>query len=376
MRIRLFAFIFQLTFHFTFSQSKNSNITIHSRVDTSKKEINEIAALWANYLNSEPDSVYDNPYWNEAEKNRFKDFDLSRLFIYQFSSKQLLNYYKPTILSIEKEADNYAIRTLFAADGLEGIYKKSNPWCITKLYAVRENNKWKLKNALSVLTQEWKRKTVGKITFIYPPSHKFNDTLAKKANEFCIRIVKDFQFPEYKPFDFYITNSGDAMGQLFNFDFYFAGYTTGVGMNEIRMLFSGIGSEWYPHELVHMIVPDKKRHRMINEGFATWQAGAGDKKTFDELVKILAIELSKNNTIKFNDVLNLKWGWQCNAFYTTGALFCKLAIEKKGISGLKMLLEIPQDNDKLVDTICTLFGVSKADFDKFWRTETLRYLRN
>src|SRR4051812_21544720 len=99
MRIRLFAFIFPLTFHFTFSQSKNINITIHSRVDTSKKEINEIATLWANYLNSEPDSVYDNPYWNEAEKKRFNDFDLSRLFIYQFPSRQLLNYYKPTVLS-------------------------------------------------------------------------------------------------------------------------------------------------------------------------------------------------------------------------------------------------------------------------------------
>jgi hypothetical protein len=135
----------------TNSQTSKINIIIHSRVDTSKKEVREIVDLWTNYLNSQPDSIYDNPYWNEEEKKKYKNFDFSIKYMYQFPSQQLLNYFKPTILSIEKEGDNYNIRTLFEAEGLKGYYQKSNPWCITKLYAIKEKNQWKLKNALSIL---------------------------------------------------------------------------------------------------------------------------------------------------------------------------------------------------------------------------------
>ena len=375
MKLRLLTLLFTWSPGFTFGQHTNIEITIHSRVDTTKKEIKEIATLWSNYLASQPDSIYDNPYWNDKEKKIYNDFDLSRKFLYQFPSKQLLNYYKPTIISIEKEGDNYAIRTLFIAEELDGIYKKSNPWCITKLYAVKESNNWKLKNALPILTQNWNRITVGKITFIYPPQHSFNVTLAKKANEFCNKIAKDFEFPEWKPFDFYITKSGDELGQLINFEFFFAGYTTGMAMYDKRILFSGLGSEWYPHEFIHLIVPDKERHDMINEGFATWKGGAMGK-SFEERAKILATEIATNDTITFLDILNKKWGWQYAAYYTTGAIFCKLAYDKGGITAVKKLLEIPVENDNLINSLCILFDIKTNDLNKFWRTETLRYLEN
>jgi len=373
MKFRLLFLFFLLSYNLALGQQ--ATITIHARVDTTKKEISDIAALWTNYLNSQPDSIYDNPYWNDAEKKLYRDFDLSRIFIYQLPSKQLLNYYKPTILSIEKERDHYAIRTIFAAEGLEGNYRQSNPWCITKIYAIKENNQWKLKNALPIVTQHWKRKTVGKITFIYPPQHIFNDTLAKNATEFCNRVTKEFQFPEWKPFDFYIAENADELGQLLNFDFFFAGHTTGLGMNANRILLGGFGSEWYPHEFVHLLVPDKERHGLINEGFATWQGGAMEK-TFEESANILASQIAIHDTVTFRDILNKQWGWQYAAYYTTGAIFCKLAYDKGGITAVKKLLEIPPDNGKLIDSICTLFGIGQNDLDKFWRTETLRYLKN
>ncbi len=244
----------------TFAQQTKIELTIHARVDTSKSEIKQVAMLWINYLNAIPDSLYDNPYWNSAEKLKFKRFDLSMEHLYQMPASQLLRYYKPTILSIEKEGDNYGIRTIFLADGLPEEYRKSNPWCITKLYAVKENGDWKLKNALPIVTENWNKKTLGKITFIYPPHHKFNKVLAKKASLFCDKISETFEFDEWKPFDFYITNSGDELGKLLNFDFFFASYTTGIGMNDKRILLSGLGSEYYPHEFIHLTVPNQDRH--------------------------------------------------------------------------------------------------------------------
>ena len=368
--IFLFAFLFFATK--TFGQYTKVDVTIHSRVDTTKKEIKDVAELWINYLNSTPDSLYNNPHWNNYEKLKFKKFDFSIPYLYQFSSNQLLAYYKPTILSIEKEGNYYGIRTIFLADELQGEYRKSNPWCITKLYAIKENNNWKLKNAMPIITENWTKNTLGKITFIYPPNHNFNEYLGKKAVLFCNEISKEFNFPEIEPFDFYITNSGDELGKLLNFDFSFAGYTTGIGMNENRILLSGLGSEFYPHEFIHLIVPRKDRHWIIEEGFATWKGGQ-DGKSFEESAIILANEIALNQYVTFSDVLNKKWGWQYAAFYTTGAILCKAAYDKGGVILVKKLLETPNDYDKLIQIICSVFEIEKNEIDNFWRKEVLKF---
>lgn len=368
-------FIFLFASIKIYGQQSKIDVIIHSRVDTTQKEIKEVAVLWIDYLNSKPDSLYDNPHWNKAERLKYKNFDFSIPYLYQFPSNQLLGYYRPTILSIEKEGDYYGIRTIFAADGLEGEYRKSNPWCITKLYAIKENGQWKLKNALPIITENWTKKTIGKITFIYPPNHNFDEDLAKKASLFCNALSEEFLFPQWKPFDFYITKSGDELGKLLNFDFSFAGYTTGIGMNDNRILLSGIDSEYYPHEFIHLIVPKQDRHWIIEEGFATWKGGQGGK-SFEESAKLLANELAKNDTVTFSDILNKTWGWHYAAFYTTGAVFCKAAFDKGGVVLVKKLLEIPANDEKLIEAICKLFEIKKVDINSFWRKEVLKFKTN
>ncbi len=374
MTILIGLFLFLFSANPAIGQQSKIDVTIHSRVDTSKKDIKEIAALWINYLNSQPDSSFDNPYWNNAEKVKYKNFDFSIPYLYQFPSKKLLNYYKPTILSIEKEGEYYGIRTLFSADGLEGVYRESNPWCITKLYAVKENGEWKLINALPVITEKWNKKTIGKITFAYPQTHNFNNDLATKANQFCSELSQEFKFQEWQPFEFYITENADEMGQLLNFDFYFAGITTGIGDNDKRILLSGSGSEYYPHEFVHLILPKFHRHGLIEEGFATWKGGQGGK-TFEESAELLANKLAENDTVTFTDILNKNWGWQYASFYTTGAVFCKAAYTKGGVTLVKKLLETPNDDKKLIETICSLFEIKVTDIDAFWRSEVLKFKR-
>lgn len=356
----------------SFAQQTKIDVTIHSRVDTANIEKKEVAKLWIAYLNSKPDSLYDNLHWNNDEKRKFKKFDFSIPYLYQLPSNQLLDYYKPTIISIEKEGDHYGIRTIFAASGVQGEYKKSNPWCITKLYATKEDGKWKLKNALPIITEYWNKKTLGKITFIYPQHHIFNNELAMKAIQFCSEIIEKYKFPELEPFDFYITDSGDELGKLLNFDFYFAGYSTGIGMNDNRILLSGLGSEYYPHEFIHLILPKQERHWIIEEGFATWKGGQAGK-TFEESAELLANELANNDTVTFSDVLNKKWGWQFAAFYTTGAIYCKAAYDKGGVILVKKFLEIPPDNEKLVEAICNIFEINKVDIDSFWKKEVSKY---
>ena len=359
-----------------FAQSSSIGITLHARVDTTQQEIKAISQLWINYLLSRPDSIYDHPCWNSAEKKTYRDFDFTRQFLYPFPSKQLLSYYAPTVLSIEKEGAYYAIRTLFQADGLEGVYRASNPWCITKIYAIKEQHQWKLMNALPVVTKHWKRTTVGKITFIYPPEHSFNLPLAKRANRFCDSLAKRYGNGEWSPFDYYITTSGDALGRLLGFDFYYTGYSTGMTMKERSMIFTGCGTEWYPHEFVHWVVGNKQRHGLVEEGFATWVSGQVSNETsFKQAVQKLAVALSKNDTVTVQDIIDKKWGWQ-NAslyFYATGAVFCQLVYDKKGLEGLQQLLALPADKAVLLNQLCTLLDVTPAELLPLLRKQVNKY---
>lgn len=79
--------------------------------------------------------------------------------------------------------------------------------------------------------------------------------------------------------------------------------------------------------------------------------------------------------ITFDDIMNKKWGWQ-NAslyYYSTAAILCKLIYDKGGIVALKKLLDIPPDNDKLIQTICELLKIKTTDLDRFLRAEILKY---
>ncbi len=111
---------------------------------------------------------------------------------------------------------------------------------------------------------------------------------------------------------------------------------------------------------------------MIEEGFATWKGGQGEK-TFEESAQLLANELAKNDTVIYADVLNKKWGWHFAAFYTTGAIFCKAAYDKGGIVLVKKLLAIPPNDEQLIESLCKLFEIKRNEIDGFWRREVLKF---
>jgi hypothetical protein len=361
-----------VTFSYLTTFSQSFNYSLNNRIDTSHAEVKEVLHLWLNYLDSKPDSIYDNPYWNNLEKEKYKRFDFTSGLMYQFPSQQLLQYFKPFILSIEKRNNLYEIRTLFYAEGLTGYAARSNPWNILRLYAKREGNEWKLQNALPILTQNWNQITVGKITYIFDCNHKFNEMLAVQANTFCDSIALIFDVT-YDPFEYYITANPDELGQILGFDFSFGGIAAGLAMYEARKLFSGFGSEFYPHEFAHLVLGHQK-HSMVSEGIATWIGGAGGEKTFRQNMHDLATALSANDTVSFIDVLNKQWGWQQHAFYISGALWCDLIYKRSGIKGVKKYLdEAPPDNENYLLFLTKTLGVEEKDLNQLWRKEILKY---
>jgi len=56
-----------------FAQEKTNDLSllISSRVDTTSNDVKSIIKLYENYYKSNPDSIYDNPFWNKREKKFF-----------------------------------------------------------------------------------------------------------------------------------------------------------------------------------------------------------------------------------------------------------------------------------------------------------------
>lgn len=62
-------------------EEKTSGIVCHSQVlleNQINPDIPAVAKLWKEYLDSYPDSLYNNPHWNEADKARYTSYDLLR----------------------------------------------------------------------------------------------------------------------------------------------------------------------------------------------------------------------------------------------------------------------------------------------------------
>src|SRR5436190_22718626 len=92
----------------TFGQSI---ITIDKLVDTTDIETKKVVTLWMNYLKSEPDSLYDNPYWNSKEKAEHKHFD----FLESEFEPSLYMGLPVTILNVKNSNGLYQIKSIFAS---------------------------------------------------------------------------------------------------------------------------------------------------------------------------------------------------------------------------------------------------------------------
>ena len=86
------------------SYAQKLQTRLGSGIDTTNPEIIQIFNVWKNYLNSNPDKIYDNPYWNEKEKARYHSYDLLKSEGFLNPSLYGLQP-KNVVLYIKKEGD-------------------------------------------------------------------------------------------------------------------------------------------------------------------------------------------------------------------------------------------------------------------------------
>ncbi|WP_281228472.1 hypothetical protein [Flavobacterium aquiphilum] len=328
--------------------SKAQTITpnISARVDTSKVAIKQVYHMYKNYLNSRPDSIYQNPNWNVDEakyyvKNKLRpDRSSNLMFVYSNSIKYFSSY-TPKILQIDSIAINrYQIKTIFEQKCPDAEYDKYTPDWITKLYAVRNNKgEFKLENTILYDTQKWEKHQYKFINYVVHPDCVFNKEEAAKSVVFCEKIAKQFNV-KVEPFTYYLLPNPDAMGKLYNFD-YWMSYLGGQTFTSTKEIFTTYGKAYFPHEFIHMLFPIPKNGdagcpMIVTEGLATWLAGPGGNTTFEEALKGVSKTFQKQNNLTIEDIMTFKLRneFDNNILYVTGGVICKLVYEKQGEKGI------------------------------------------
>lgn len=358
------------------AQTHSAKLNFSARVDTSNQEVISVINLYADYLNSKADSIYDNPYWNQNEKNKYHDFDFSRVSLFQgLSPTQLIRHYPPFVLSVDKiDEEKYTIRVLYSSNATDPKYIGSKVWCIHKLVAFRENDKWVLGNLLPETTNNWNSKKVGFINYHFPPNYLFDEDLALKSYLFCSSIIERFN-PNYKDtFGFYICNSIDQMGLLENFDYYFVGITTGKARE--GMILSSKGNEFYPHEFIHQILAENKnRNPVIEEGLAVYLGTREDSVAYHLLMSKLANDIESKKEANFDLILSQKVKYLgYPTAYPAGAALCEMAYQAKGDEGLRLLMHLNTLNyDDLISAMQTITLLSKDQLLIEWKNTLLKY---
>jgi hypothetical protein len=291
------------------------------------------------------------------------------------TAAQLCGAYNPFVMSVEAVGEKYQIRVMYSSSVPDPDFIGSKVWCIHKLNAVKENGNWVLENLMVELTKKWESKSVGVIDYVYPPAHSFNDDEARQAEQFCQDIIERFN-PEYNStFKYFVTSSVDDLGLLENFDYYFVGVTTGKARE--HMLMTSKGNEFYPHEIVHKLLPvNSKRGYVIEEGMAEFLGTRVDKDEYEARMKNLAVILKiTSEKINFESVVSQREAYDgFQTAYPAGAGICELVFNMKEDQGLSDLMYTDtSDYDNLIKSVCEITGLSLEALILEWELVLSKY---
>ncbi len=362
MRILFLSFLLFIT-GLTYAQDTCTFI-VSNRVNMKEDPVRlEVLQLYKDYFNSRPDTLHDNPYWNKKEKEKhLPNLSLQHIFN-GVDMNYLMKYFSFYVLSIEKLSDiSYSIRTLII---FNEVVKggASSVWCIHKVTAIKEDNEWYLQNNLVQETSNWNKYYISGINYYVKDS--INHALVSEAANFVDSIRTTFGTTSSDTLDYYVAQNVDELGLLLGFDYFYAGFTTGVTGYGFLMSTRG---EFYAHELVHFALTSKNRRNfMIEEGIAEFLGTKKQNKEryynwFNKLFKDI---LSKNYTI--DSLLNQSVRYNgYNYKYPFGALLCELVYEKKGIRGLKKLIfSDTRETDSLRVVLSNILSIKPKKLDKF-----------
>lgn len=363
--------LFLSTTALIFAQGNHIRLEVASTVDTSNAEIARITQLWERYLNSNPDSVYLNPYWMESEQRQHKPFDLVA-HTRGRSLYEALSQWRIYVVGVSMIGEAYIIETAFF--GLQG----SDPW---QLYlagifltgARQDEGSYRLRNALPINTQRWTHEQVGSIEFVFPPDQAFDRAIAEQINRFVDSLATVWQ-TAIVPITYYFADDFSRVANALGIKHQPpAGDVSRIIVDsKNRMIYSGGLSEWDPHEFVHIYLDPlfPRTNEYFREGYATLVGGsAGHELSWH--IKRFYESLKQNPELDLLAFLDM--GTTIGAQRFAGGLLCKAAEEHGGLNAIRKLMTYGSEDQDLYRAILDVFGVDRERFNEFLKAKLVEY---
>lgn len=358
-------------------------VQLTARVDTTQATTKAIYKLLGQYLNSRPDSLYINPYWQAAEadvqvRQRQERVDLAAPFLFfDMSAKMTLATYQPTVLSIEPSGAKYVARVLLYAETPPKWVQDShwNPPFLLRYYAAQDAaGQWKLENAWSNILAGWSVYRTPWITFHFPPTFVFTPAKADRASAFCDSVVTVLHLAGAKPFDYYVMNSEEELGHLFNFDYWLA-YQTGFTQKAYNRTLSGRGREQHLHEFFHMLYHPVPNY-FLAEGIATYFGGVDGATPYQETLRQVAADLARHPAVTFKDLYTNKFKYPTNSNprYVAGALVYALVYAKVGLVGFTQVEASENTYESFLAHVASVLQLQPAQTEAYLTQAVRRYV--
>jgi hypothetical protein len=328
-----------------------------------------IYRAWSEYLLADPHLQAPTPLWSAAEQQRWPAYDLTAGIAYKGMPATVLGV-RPVA---PDRADEYIVQTLFAA--VAGTQRDVRPVALTRVHAVREGNAWVFANALPRYTRGWRHETVGPVTYVVDPAHRFDASRAARGIAFADSLAHAFGVPPLQDVTYVVARSPDELHRALGVEWTFGAQGHGYALPWNRLILSGDGAfgEENRHELVHYvlapILEERRTHPIISEGVATWLGGTVGRGR-DALLAEYATFVRDRPDVTLDAILDDEGpdrGW-----YPGGALLVMMVHEQGGTPALRRLLAGGRSNDALRATLVDLLGVSWDEVATSWHARAAR----
>src|SRR5256714_10644637 len=255
--------------------ARSVRVTVGFGVDTLGVPNHDIFALWRSYLSSSPACTQENTFWSPVDRRQWPIVDLLCGYVYQgFSSFPVVHLAPAVGLD-----STYPIRTLVASVSDSG--RAVQPLALYRVYATREAGRWVLGNALPRLTQRWNHETIGRISFVFPTTQRFERTRAENTALFVDSLAHAFEVAPPPTIDYYFTDDLIQTLSAAGLEFFPLGSDTVGGRSNVVDHLVFIGSspngEAYRHELANVVLEpflsSFNPAGLVREGLMTWTGG-------------------------------------------------------------------------------------------------------
>lgn len=333
---------------------------LHSIVDTaSNPEIKQYINHWVDYLYTF-EREEQNKFWSPEDIQSWGRPLFQNLF--QIPPEQFLRHLPPFILSVYCKDDFCRIATSFIQPGFRPSDTSSqynqSPFGIIEIGVFNKEGKLYLTHLFDRRTAGYKRLYSGKLKYLIDPNLTPDQNEITQTKAFIDSLSGLFDI-ETDTITFVVCRDPNELGYVLGFNFFFAGYTTGMAQYQAMTVFSGLGSFTYPHEIAHLVIDPviEPGSRFIGEGRATYFGGSGDK-TYTELLESLSKHYSEISNQVFKDIIRYPGSPQA---YTLGAMLIDVILEQKGIEGLKHLSESPTDPMEIMAFVAEILEIEMEE---------------